>query len=946
METEVRLAGREDELAALDAALAEARRGAGAALALVGEAGIGKSALLAALRERAGGMLVLDGRASEHERDVPFGVLVDALDDAVSTVHPRRLEALGEDRLAELAAVLPAVARHLEGSAGTVGREPADRFHMHRALRGLLELLGGAQPVLVVLDDLHWADPASVELACHLLRRPPRAPHALALGFRPLAAALPLADALRSAPQARRLDLRPLDRPAALEVLAGVADAKLRDRLEQEARGNPLFLHELARVAGEGPIPPTIIAAVQREAAALPPASRTLLDGAAVAGDPFDPELAAAAAGIATEDAPGLLDHLVSADLVRPGAGLRTFAFRHPLVRQAVHEAAPPGWRLGAHERAAAALAARGAPPAARAHHVAQCARPGDRAAIATLIEAGDAGLRTAPAASAHWYEAARRLAPADDLDTIATLEYHRMRALSAAGRLVEAIEVGRAALDRGLIPPAVPHSQYLEEVGGLELTIGRVERVRRRGFALLAALPDDAPALERARLELGGAMLNLSIGEEMRPHAERALAALGDAPTPMRANAHATLAICALMEGRPEESDGHLASAEAIVATIDEADIARRMGSIHVLGMAYTAKGRLRDADAVFARAGQIARATSQAHWLAILGSFRALVLLQLGRVEEARGIAEAGEDLARLGGQTGQLVVALADQALCLDLADRAVESRRLAAEAVEIGRDLDRHIGVRGAMAIAAALDAEADPERCRAVLLADAALDAHDPSWALWLQGALVRAELTLGLRDIARERATAMTAGAEQRRLGVGLARARCAAAEVALADGDPGGASALASAAVAGAEAAGAVLDAIRARTLAGAALGAAGDAQAAGESLRRAATDAEHAGAHRLRSAASRELRRLGQRAPAVARPGAIAGLAGLSPREREIVALVTAGRSNKQVGAALHLSDKTIENALSRIYAKVGVRSRGELAALARASASAPAG
>src|SRR5919108_43024 len=98
-----------------------------------------------------------------------------------------------------------------------------------------------------------------------------------------------------------------------------------------EGRGNPLFLHELARAAQGGrELTATLVGAVRREVAGLPPATRTLLEGAAVAGEPFDADLAAAAADIPRADALQLLDRLNAADLVRPAApGSRLFAFRH-----------------------------------------------------------------------------------------------------------------------------------------------------------------------------------------------------------------------------------------------------------------------------------------------------------------------------------------------------------------------------------------------------------------------------------------------------------------------------------------------------------------------------------------------------------------------------------------------------------------------------------------
>ena len=208
------------------------------------------------------------------------------------------------------------------------------------------------------------------------------------------------------------LALEPLGDDAALGLLADVRDVAVRRRVVREAGGNPLFLRELARAAGRsaGALPRTLVAAVGVELAGLPARDRTLLEGAAVAGDPFDPELAAAAASLEFDAA--ALDRLVAADLVRATGDGRQFAFRHPLVQRAVYDSAPPAWRLTAHERAAAALEARGAPPAARAYHVARHARPGDEAAIALMSLAGADAAATAPASAAHWYGTALRLLP------------------------------------------------------------------------------------------------------------------------------------------------------------------------------------------------------------------------------------------------------------------------------------------------------------------------------------------------------------------------------------------------------------------------------------------------------------------------------------------------------------------------------------------------------
>ena len=128
------LVGREREIAVLDGALEDVRNGTPRTLGVLGEAGIGKSALLDAIS----GITVLSARGAEHERDVPFGVLAAALD--------------ADDLVAD-------------------GVSAAERFLHHRALRRRLETFG--RPVALVLDDLHWADDATVEFVLHLLRRAP-----------------------------------------------------------------------------------------------------------------------------------------------------------------------------------------------------------------------------------------------------------------------------------------------------------------------------------------------------------------------------------------------------------------------------------------------------------------------------------------------------------------------------------------------------------------------------------------------------------------------------------------------------------------------------------------------------------------------------------------------------------------------------------------------------
>jgi predicted ATPase len=153
------LVGRADELGAIGDALDTLDEHRPVVLELIGEPGIGKTRLLAELAQRADarGHLVLTGSASELEVDVPFWVFVDALDEYVRSLDPRRVATLPGDVVAELAAVLPS----LSAFAAPKDASVHERYRSHRAVRELLSLLAAEQPLVLILDDLHWGEPRS-----------------------------------------------------------------------------------------------------------------------------------------------------------------------------------------------------------------------------------------------------------------------------------------------------------------------------------------------------------------------------------------------------------------------------------------------------------------------------------------------------------------------------------------------------------------------------------------------------------------------------------------------------------------------------------------------------------------------------------------------------------------------------------------------------------------
>ena len=349
------------------------------------------------------------------------------------------------DVVLELGEILPSLRPSGVGRGESVADE---RYRSHRAIRMLLALLAADRPLVLVLDDLHWSDAASIELIAALLRRGPRAPVLFAL-------ALPAEPGARPPVGRARGALGPPDRarraqrgagggaagrsrtgersPPSTATAAATRSTSSSSRAPARKRG--VTAAPGGNGAGNG-VPAAVAASLAEELASLSGKQRALLDAAAVAGEPFEPGLAAAIAELSSADGLAALDALLALDLVRPTPVPRRFIFRHPLVRRAVLESAPGGWKLAAHARAAAALAARGAAAAECAHHVEHSASPGDEQAIALLLHAGAATAPRAPAVAAHWFEAALRLLPAEDRERQVDVRVDLARTLRSLGEL------------------------------------------------------------------------------------------------------------------------------------------------------------------------------------------------------------------------------------------------------------------------------------------------------------------------------------------------------------------------------------------------------------------------------------------------------------------------------------------------------------------------------
>ena len=955
------LVGRADEVGVLDHALDEVDRGAAIALELVGEPGIGKTRLLRELGRMAEdrGHLVLSGSASELERDLPFSVFVDALDEYVRGLDPRVLVSLGEDVQAELANVFPSLPAFR--SASTVAL-PNERYRTHRAVRTLLELLAEPRPVTLTLDDVHWADAASVELLGALLRRPPAAPVLVALARRPRPVWEPLSAASERAHREgllTRIEVDALTPIEAHELLGDTVDSSRAASLYEETGGNPFYLEQLALarslepMAGVTPgsetplggigVPSAVAASLSEELAALSDGGRLVLEGAAVAGDPFEPELAAAAAATTEGAAMDAVDELLRLSLVRETDTPRRFRFRHPLVRRAVYEGTAGGWRLGAHERCAEALAARGAAATARAHHVERSAREGDTEAVAVLREAGEGAVHLAPASAARWFADALRLlpqtAPAPER---AELLLARAGALTAAGHFADSHSALLEAL--AIVPDEshAMHAKLARACAGVESVLGRHDDARVRLARTLESLPDTGSAEAVAlMIELAMNRLWSTKYEAMQESAERAVSAarlLGD--TPLTAAALAVLTVANSVLGAVGQAESDRLEAAALVESMSDGELARRLDAATWLAGAELYLDRYAEADAHAGRALAVARATGQGELFLALVQILGAAWRVRGKLADAGDLLDGGIEAARLLGNTQALVWNLwSRSAVALTVGDAEL-ALATAQESVDLSEGLDDGFHAAwAAVRLAATLLETGQPERAVELLVGSAGgptLALIPGSWRGYCLELLTRCWLALDCDADAQRAAASATAWSSAVPLPLPIAWADRAEAAVALHAGDAARAAERSLAAAEGANGVGAPIEAALSLTLAGRALVRLGERDRALAELERAAAEFDGCGALRYRDEVERELGKLGHRRHRRTRPGKAdaTGIESLTGRELQVARLVVDRKSNPEIAKELFLSQKTVETHLRNIFRKIDVSSRVELA------------
>ncbi len=972
--TSAHLVGRGVELAELQQAYVLAKSEQPGVVLISGDSGVGKTRLLSELeRQVSEDALVLRGEAMQTgDGELPYGLLLGALRPLVRERHPVLSELAPANR-ATLAVLLPG----LDDAPRPEREDPAAQLRLFEALLELLHRLGADRPVLLMLEDIHWADRSSRAFLAYLARSVRRERLLVLASFRsdelhrrhPLR---PLLAELERVALTRHLHLEPLGRTDLRDVLADILGEppapELVRRLHERAEGNPLFTEELlaADRDGRGAAPQSLRDAFMLRIERLGPEAQRAVRAIAVGRALPEPVIAELAG----------LEHAAAQEALREAVAAQTvvlrgedcLSFRHELLREALYEDLLPGERSELHLALARVLERRAqegedrdpsTPASVAAHYAAAGAQP--EALRASIAAAHAARAVHAPGEAAELAERALELwHRVPEAPTVAGIDHLALHLFAAWSQLEDGQPTRAEHILQGALREVEPErdpqaaAALLEALAHTQWSLNRGLDGVRTAKRALALLGEDGG---RRRMALLGWLARTEYlrgrFRDATADAEEALAGavqFGDVVT--EAQALNTLAMAEIMSGELERGRERLQRMIALCEAADDLDSAS-YGYANLADLLMIA-GHTREAVEV-AQAGLRTlpeHLRSARGWLTMTVSETAfaagdwtlarshlgpptsemvgirLIFRLLREAELALGVgeedvaADALEAVAPLVERSSEPQWIAAYGALASELHRRR---RELPQARAAVARALDR-IEVcsddvtRIARASAAGLRVEAD--------IAQRARDLREPAEA---KQAIARARLHMQrLQAAAAEGGPVEAAWVATGRGELARARGRDDAA-------------AWEKAAQAW-ERVERPYDIALSRWRAAEAAAGAGERARAGELASAALQRAQQVGSRWLTD----ELRALIQRArlSVDAPAGAQAPPApvptedapfGLTPREREVLVLIAEGATNRQIGAALYMAEKTASVHVSRILAKLGVRTRTEAAAVA---------
>jgi predicted ATPase/DNA-binding CsgD family transcriptional regulator len=985
--------GRDQELAALGAALERAAGGRAQAVLLAGDSGVGKTRLLAEFGRSPGGSRAhwLTGSCiAVAEGDLPYAPIIAALRTVVS-------ESINLDEVAQTAPELVRLVSGL-GPPEAPDRAPSDDEAPLTSLRGelaqgrlfeqvlaLLTKLSADRPIVLAIEDLHWADRSTRDLLSFLVRNTGQERVLLICTFRSdeLHRRHPLRPFLAEHERlgwVERIELRTFTQSELNTQLEGILGeppaSEFAVRLFKRSEGNPFYSEELlaASSAGDEQLPPTISDALMLRVEALSTPTQEVLRAAAAAGRRVTHPLLAAVSDLPQAELMPALREAVAHQLLTHDADQGSYAFRHALLAEAILADLLPGERTRLHLALAEALAAdsrlatESANAAAElAFHWRACHRLEE--ALAASVEAGlQAETNYAFAEANRQFESALELwERVDEAEHRVGVDHHALllRAAQNAslnGQAHRAVALARSAVDEA-DPAADPTRAGLaqERLGEFLWLAGDSEGAVEVLREAVDLLPSEPPGVERARVLAAQARILVLHGrpEESRARCEEAIQIARSLGAPAE-EGHAlnTLGLCLLFVGERPDAIARLSESRRIAEDCSPEDMWRAYAN---LAEAIEQDGRVEEAVELGIDGAELVRPLGQRNWGAYILGQAASQLVRLGRLDEAERLTSTGLE-TRIEGIDTAILKSVASEISLLrgDLEaaetelERAVRAAGPTTDWMIRAMLADRH-------ALVAVLAGDPD----RAALLVDEAIASMEDGeyvfytarmYALAVRAHADRAERARSLGDTgtaldAERSGTAIAERVERlldpdRWLGSpppeSIARAALAAAELGRLRGAPDP-DAWSSVAARWAGLGFKLELAYACWREAEAALAAGGAKADASEPLREAARLTAESGASLLGS----EVEALARRARIELGDEDESGLAdkparasepfGLTRRELDVLALIADGRTNREIGEALFISTKTASAHVSHILSKLEVRSRIEAATAA---------
>jgi DNA-binding CsgD family transcriptional regulator len=970
------LVGRARELAELDAALGRVREGRPSAMLVGGEAGVGKSRLVGEFGARAratGTVRVLPGYCLDLSAEgLPFAPFTGVLRELVRELGADGLAALLPGQGArDLARLLPEL-----GEPGNEGDPGEARTRMFGQMLALLEHLAEAGPVVLVIEDAHWSDRSTRDLLAFLIgNQYVLAGLLIVVTFRsdelhrrhPLRPVLAELDRLG---WVARLELPRLTRREGRELMAGVLgrepEPELAERVFSRCEGNPLFLEALLRSdgGGDGDLPESLRDLVLADVERLPAQAQEVLEALAVAGQWCGHGLLAAVTGLGDAELLAALRLAVSANVLVPEAD--GYAFRHALIREAILGQVLPGQNTRLHVRVAEALAA-----------------------DPSLVPPGRAVIEQAH----HWYSAhdmPRALAGAWQAADAAGESLAHAEKLAMLARILELWPTVPDAAQR----IGASHADVLEAAADAAVNAGEDQRGIAFATAALneidlAEEPGRAVLMLTARAGLKWHMGLLEGFDDLREALR--LVPAGAAGVVARGQVLSWVGTWSDVAGRPEaraaveealqlcrQSGDKATEAHALITLAGLNYREHGILSLDLLDQARTLAEQAHAYDAVLRatlneshflegmgeheRAAQVARqGVASAHEVGLGRAIGTLLaanvaepLVALGRWDEAADLIEHTLEHSPPPGPRAVLLQLAGDIALSRgDLPGAAESAAGCRGALAGFGYRDQNHLPL-------ARLETElhlAQDRAADALAVTGQALDRFNLqlspryAWPLLAAGAGACA-VALGHAAAARDRGLAeqarhlldrlrgvaeklkVSGPAEEAHRLTFAAEDTGAGAAAGVADADPGPAW----------DAAAQAWDRLdqpyelaRALLRAAAAALNRGDRDGAAERLARAAPLADQLGAGPLRDRVGSLARRARLGLPSAPPSGQAPAIPGLTARETEVLRLVAAGRSNRDIAAELFISAKTASVHVSNILAKLNAGSRTEAAAIA---------